>query len=81
MNAGPPSFGNSQCIEGNRHVNRQLQYYGKEMTKICMGVIGKVPLIIHVEKQGCLKKLDSETSGEEPVSFVLNDSYGPLKCW
>lgn len=61
MNAGPPSFGNSQCIEGNRHVNRQLQYYGKEMTKICMGVIGKVPLIIHVEKQGCLKKLDSET--------------------
>lgn len=61
MNARPPSFGNSQCIEGNRHVNRQLQYYGKEMTKICMAVIGKVHLIIHVEKQECLKKLDSET--------------------
>ena len=38
MNARTPSFGNSQSIEGNRHVNRQLQYYGKEVTKICMGV-------------------------------------------
>ena len=49
MNVRPPSFGNSQSIEGSRHVNKQLKYYNGEVTKVRMGVTGKVYLIIPVE--------------------------------
>lgn len=49
------SFRYSQSIEGSIHVNRLMQYYGKEVNEVCMGFIGKICLIIHVEKQGCLK--------------------------
>lgn len=82
MNVRLPSFWNSQSIEGSRQVNRQLQYYGKEVTKICMGMIGKVCVIIHGEKRGCLKQIIFWIcTGEESFFFVLNYWLGTLKCW
>ena len=82
MNVRLSSFWNSQSIEGSRQVNRQLQYYGKGVTKVCMGMIGKVRAIINREKQGCLKQIMFWIrTGEESFFFVLNNWSGPLKCW
>lgn len=57
MNVRLPSFGNAKSIEGNRHVNRQLHYCGKEVTKVCMEVIGSVHFIIYLKNQRCLKNI------------------------
>lgn len=80
INVRLPSFWNSQSIEGSRQVNRQLQYYGKEVTKICMGMIGKVCAIIHGEKRGCLKQIIFWIcTSEESFFFFLNNWLGPFK--